>query len=243
MLKRTILFILILLFMVLAIPELAQLAEAREDFAAEVDTILDRYIRAIGGREAIEKINTRICIGRIITDLKSRQEPIYEDHHFEAYAKIPDLYYTVEYSDAGRFYSGYDGTTGWSKDRCGIKRDDYYAKSKLAFLLNPQNALKIKEYFPNLVLKGKKQVGGKTAFHLISTDRDETYYGLYFDVDTGLLIRIGCYLDLGDYREVDGVLFPYRISTSRKGGSTTYIFKEVIHNQPIEDYMFKIKEE
>ncbi|MCP4580198.1 MAG: hypothetical protein GY839_01175 [candidate division Zixibacteria bacterium] len=242
MLKRSLLFLAILLIMILVIPQIAQPTETPDDSKADVDIILERYIKAIGGRAAIEKFTTLICRAKVITDLRSRQLPVYEEHTIKTYSMIPDSYYLLSQSYTGRERWGYYGDSGWHEDKCGTRIDNQTGWSKLAWLVNPQNALKIKEYFPNLVLGGQKQVDDKTAYYLISTDRDEAHYGLYFDVNTGLLIRIGYYWDLADYKEIDGVLFPHRISTSRKGGSTTYTFEEVTHNEPIDDSKFVMPE-
>jgi hypothetical protein len=66
----------------------------------------------------------------------------------------------------------------------------------------------------------------------------EVHYTLYFDAETGLLIRIGYYWHLLDYRDVDGIKIPFRIVMNRKGGSSTYVFDEVKHNIPIDDILF-----
>jgi len=71
-------------------------------------------------------------------------------------------------------------------------------------------------------------VDGAYAHRLIS-DRNPDHYALYLDVETGLLVRIGHYLTIGDYRDVDGVLVPHRIVNSRKGGSNTWVFERVRH--------------
>ena len=58
----------------------------------------------------------------------------------------------------------------------------------------------------------------------------------------GRTLRIGYYWDLDEYREVNGVLFPHKIATSRKGGSSTYLFDEVVQNQPLPDSLFAMPE-
>jgi hypothetical protein len=242
MVKKTIMFFVLAVFVVLAIPEIAYQAETPEDDKAKVDFINERYIEAMGGKEAIEKLQTRFVRGKTITDLKSREHFIYEEHYYEAYTKAPDLYYAHEYSDAGGLECGYDGKTGWSKDRCGLKKDDYHAHSKIGWILNPQNALKIKDYFPELTYEGNTTSNGFQVHKLKPANRDEAYYSLYFDIDSGLLVAIGYHNHFTDYREVEGVLFPHRIIMGRKGGSTTYYFDEVICNEPIDDYMFEIRQ-
>jgi hypothetical protein len=204
-----------------------------------VEQILERYIEAVGGRAALEKLETRICIGKVITDLSSREQPIYESHYFKAVSKIPASCYAEEWSDAGMFIEGYDGKTGWAKDRCGVRVDERIGKWRLNWLLNPQNALRIEEYYPDLEVKGITRVRDMDVYSLESP---ALHRPLFFDTANGLLVGFGYNWEIHDYREVDGVLFPHRAMLSRKGGSTTYEFAEVRHNEPVDDSLFVMPE-
>lgn len=211
---------------------------AAEDIPT-VEQVLERYIDAVGGRAALEKLETRICIGKAITDLSSREQPIYESHYFKAVSKIPGSCYTEEWTDGGNFVEGYDGKTGWAKDRCGVRVDDRIGKWRLNWLLNPQNALRIEEYYPDLEVKGITRVRDMVVYSLESP---ALHRPLYFDTATGLLVGFGYNYEIHDYREVDGVLFPHRVIESRKGGSTMYEFDEVRHNEPVDDSIFVLPE-
>ncbi|UCC45564.1 MAG: hypothetical protein JSU65_06505 [Candidatus Zixiibacteriota bacterium] len=197
--------------------------------------ILERYVEAVGGREALEKLTTRVCTGKEITDLKSRQQPIYESHYFKAHSSIPMSYYTEEWTDAGNYCRGYDGKVGWIRDKCGVKLDESAGKRRLDWLLNPQNALRIEEYFPDLTLEGTQDVQGHAVYVLKSP---QLHRPLFFDTTTGLLIGFGHNWEIHDYNEVDGVLFPHRVHLSRKGGSTVYEFERVEHNVEIDNSLF-----
>jgi len=205
-----------------------------------VDQILDRYIEEIGGRDAIEKLECRICIGKETTDLTSRDKPIYEALPFESYSRIPDHLYMETWSDTEIYRRGYDGKDSWVRDKCGVKRIDYIGKDRMAWLLNPHNALVIEDYFPDLEVVGTEWVRGKEVYFLESP---ELHRPLYFDIESGLLIGFGHNWEIHDYRETDGVLFPHRIHISRKGGSTVFEFDKIIHNQPIPDSLFAIPSE
>jgi len=218
-------------------PATAQQAEAKSDTLPTVDQVLERYIEAIGGPEAIKKLTTRICKGYQVTDLPLRKPP-FEVIPLKTYAKIPNRSLVVEHTPGEVKRAAFDGNVGWKQDADGIKRTEDPIRSKFAWLLNPQNALRIKEYFPGLSLSGTEQIGESTVYVLEPAGLDKAHFALHFDVETGLLIRIGYYWVLKDYREVDGVKFPFCISMSRKGGKSTYIFDEVNHNTPIDDTLF-----
>lgn len=200
-----------------------------------VAEVLERYIEAIGGRGAITALHSRHCEGREITDLSSRQYPIFESHHLEAYAQVPSSYYTRERTDGGDFIRAGNGDRAWKKDRCGTVEDSTGGHRRLDWLLNPHNALVIQEYFPDLTVDSTLQIRGFTVYSLTSPALHRPFY---FDTDTGLLIGIGPNWEIHDYREVDGVLFPHRIVMSRKGGSTTYEFDQVEHNIDIDRDLF-----
>ncbi len=238
-LKGTVPLLLLLFFLGLAsfayMPYEVQSAEE----LPTVEEILQRYIDAVGGREALEKLTTRVCIGKETTDLNSRDHPIYESQHFEAYAMLPSSYYTETWTDAGNYVRAFDGQTGWTKDKCGVKADDKAGTRRLDWLLNPQNALVLELYFPDLAVKEPQQVRGKTVDVLESP---AVHRPLFFDRETGLLIGFGHNWEIHDYREVDGVLVPHRILLSRKGGSTVYEFSEVTHNEDIDKSLFVMPE-
>jgi hypothetical protein len=187
------------------------------------DEVLSNYVAAI------ERLTTRVCVGRTVTDL-SWKDPSVEVESFVAWATVPDgVRIVTEEPDGAVIVQVGDADSAWRYDRGGVKPDPELARSKLAWLLNPQNALRVQEYFPALETKGREVLNGHEVWVLEPADMDATYWRLAFDVETGLLVQIGYYWTLEDYGEVDGVLFPFRVSESRKGGSTTHIFDHVWH--------------
>lgn len=228
--KTTLLFVILGLVAVLG-----SYSYAAAENLPTVEEVLARYIEVMGGREAIEKLTTRKCVATEITDLTSREMPIYESYQTEATADSAGRLYMVTWTDSEIYRQGYDGKTGWVKDKCGVKQKDYIGKDRLAWLLNPHNALVVEDYFPGLEMKGTALVRGMTVYVLESA---ESHRPLFFDSATGLLIGFGYNWEIHDYRMIDGVLFPHKILISRKGGSTAYEFTEIRHNDAIADSIF-----
>jgi photosynthetic reaction center cytochrome c subunit len=72
---------------------------------------------------------------------------------------------------------------------------------------------------------------------------------LYFDEQSGLLIRMIRYaetplgrnptqIDYADYRDVEGVQVPFRVTTSQPGNISIIQFDEVRQNAPIDAVRF-----
>ncbi len=225
----------ILIVILIAAPLIIADNEKATQSPTTAGDVLERYIDAIGGRAALEKLTTRAVTGKETTDLKSREWPSYEVNWFKGYARTPNSCYLCTGAYGLTHADGFDGKVGWSKDECGVKVNDQIGKDRLAWLLNPQNALRIEDYWPNLTYDGTQQVRGMTVYVLNSP---EIHRPMFFDSATGLLVGFGHNFEIHDYREVDGVMFPHRIVLSRKGGSTTYEFDEVRHNAEISDTLF-----
>ena len=234
-LRSSILMLLILLAVPIVVGQ-------TEEVLPTVDQVLKRYVEAIGGSEAIEKLTSRDCRGQLTHDLSSRKPPVHEEVQFSMISKVPNCCLLM-FNRAGQIKrAGFDGTVGWRQRDGKISVDESVGRDKLAWLINPQNAQHIEEYFPELFVGGTEVLGNKTVVVLEPVNLDKTYFALYFDTETGLLVRIGYYWNLKDYRPVDGVLFPHRIVTSRKGGTSTYDFHRVKHNAPFDDAMFAAPE-
>ena len=196
--------------------------------------VIEQYIEAIGGRSAIENLNTRTLTGYLVDNLSWR-DPQVDTQRLTCQAGCEDRYKVELASRLGIELEGFDGKTGWRLDHEGALHSDPDAeRSKLAWLVNPRHALRVSAYFPNLKLDTTREVEGR-ACYVVGCDRPAEYFALYFDVETHLLRAIGWHWLLEDYGVVDGVLLPHRIVCNRKGGSSTYVFESIEHNRPLDD--------
>ena len=96
---------------------------------------------------------------------------------------------------------------------------------------------------------GKEKVGDRDAFVVGATSRDDSREKLYFDAETGLLLRryltfktalgsIPEVIDFADYKDVDGIKLPFTISWSRMPFTSTTRFVEIKLNVPVDDAKF-----
>jgi len=199
-----------------------------------LEQILKRYVDALGGEMAIGELTTRVCEGHYIDDrpYAGPKKVI----PFETFSKVLDKSLFIYRDQENEEKEGIDGNIRWRQDNNGLVRRENQERSHMDYFLDPQNALRIEQYFPDMELMGKVQLRGHEVY-VVENSRKSPHYTLYFDVKTGLLIQIG-YYELHEYKEVDGIQFPFRLEYSRKGGSNTYVFNAVRHNIPIEDRFF-----
>jgi hypothetical protein len=201
-----------------------------------VDQVLDRYYEAIGGREALERITSRVATGRVVDD-RPDAGPV-GVNRFEAYGRPGGQWSYVEHTPEGDFAEGFDGSVYWKLEDGTVSTTDGPDRSKMAFVLDPQGPLHIRDYFRDMNSVSVTDYEGR-AVYAIGSDRAMEYYALYFDMRSGLLTNIGYHWYLEDYRVVDGVLMPHRVIAGRKGGSVTHVFDEIVTNTPVSGGRFE----
>lgn len=214
------------------------IADAEEfDELPSIESLLKRYVEAVGGREAILALRTRVASMHIVTDLK-RDPPIYEVDTLSVYGTSSGEFLVVTRTPGGVMLEGCDGDEEWKIDLPGTFFNFHAKDSRDRWMTDPQFPLKMLHYFPHMEVVGLDLWGGDMVF-VVETDGEELHR-LGFDVDTGLLSRLGYNRELRDYREVDGVTMPHRVVYSRKGGSSTFVLDSVVHNTVIDRTLFSL---
>lgn len=198
--------------------------------------VLDRYLAAVGGREAVETLGTRIVRARIVTDLPTWEPPVHVVDSLTVYSKAPGRYLRVRSGADGTELDACDGTVSWTRGPDGTVTESRSIDLRDAWLWDPQFAAGLREHFPRMVLLGTAVLDGRAA-HVVDID-GEHLHRLYFDAESGLLTRLGYNTTLRDYRAVDGVMLPFEVEYSRKGGASTFFLDSVLHGEPLDDALF-----
>jgi hypothetical protein len=210
-----------------------------------VDQVLDKYVQAIGGEAAFKKLNTRVMKGAQIT-ADGTSIPI------ETYQAAPNkLVSILTTPKQGLMMSGYNGTVGWSKNARGQRE---MSGAQLALMKRASDFygdIKPREAFPNLTVTGREKIAERDAIVLTSKVSDTRIERLYFDAQTGLLLRILAITqtllapipeqtDFDDYREVDGIKLPFTIRQSYVDPwvGWTRKYTEIKHNVAVDDAKF-----
>lgn len=222
------------IFLILLFSLTSSLAATAGEGLPSLEQILDRYVEAMGGREAIAALETRFIVGREIDDRPYKGPPV--ESRLKAWADTAGNWAMEFQRGEESWLNGvFEGNNWVKKPGQDIESADHL-NTKLAFLFNPQGPLMVKKYFPNLRMTGTWEYDG-AIYYKVENDLKSEYYTLYFEVETGLLSRIGYHWKLEGFREVDGVLIPSMVFQGRKGGSTNLIFDEVTHGGEVAPFL------
>jgi FimV-like protein len=210
-----------------------------------VDEVLARYVEAMGGAKAINAVTSRVTKGTLDVARISRGGT------FETYAQAPNkVLNVIEAHPFGTVKLGFNGRGGWARTAAGmrvlkslelatVQRDaDFYAPVRL------------KNNFAKVTLAGMSKIGYRDLYVIDLQPTAGAVERLYLDAQTYLPARINTsrtsgttsepveiYLD--DWREVDGIKFPFSISQRFSKLTLAFTVKEIRHNVPLDAKIFE----
>jgi hypothetical protein len=225
----------------------AQATPAPTPALPSADDIFNKYIAAIGGQGAIDKLTTRTAKGAIA-------QANGNSFQFELYQSGPDKFYLVVTTPQGTLERGFNGQVGWEKTARGVREisggelANYRAANSLFSFIN------LKGQYARAPRVRKDKLNDRDVYVLDGQTTDGRRMRLYFDATTGLLLRrvtilttmiglIPDQVDFEDYRDADGVKFAFigRSATTEAGNPiSTRTFTEVKINVPVDDSKFKM---
>jgi photosynthetic reaction center cytochrome c subunit len=206
------------------------------------DQIIEKYIAAAGGADAIRKITSRAMKGTILAG--GNQTPI------DVLTKAPNMRVTISHGANGDSFTAFDGKAGWMGNAGRPAREMSPGESGASSLdAEFSLALRLKEIYPQLRRGRPETVNGVECDVLNGAAPGKPPVRLYFDRNTGLLARMVRFadtpvgrnptqIDYADYKAVDGVTIPMRWTLSRPNGRFTIQIADVKSNAPIDDARF-----
>lgn len=208
--------------------------------------VIEKHIAAIGGRAAIAKITSCVMRGKLAT--ASGLTGTYETEQVP-----PDEGYESVTTSLGGRERAVNETTGWEKTSYGITDLSRQQLSDTRLSLPLLLDVGLKREYSEAEVSRKEKIDNRETYVVDATRKDGKRERLYFDSETGLLLRRISYvptvigiipeqIDLHDYREVEGVKFPFtvRVSTADSNNpSTIRTFDEINVNVPVANSKFK----
>ncbi|MGA8405571.1 MAG: hypothetical protein WB680_00190 [Candidatus Acidiferrales bacterium] len=223
-------------------PAAAQAATAATPTA---DQVLDHYVKAIGGRAAWTKLNSRVSKGTIEIPSMNNLSGSVEIHE-----KAPNSMLAVITLGGAVFEQGFDGTTAWSDDPQnglrvlgGAELED--ARREADFY----HPLDLKKLYTKMTVTGTEKVNDRDAYVVEASTGEGDPDKMYFDTESWLLVRAinhrntpdgvkAFQAEVGDYKDVDGVKLPFTVHQSSAESAFTIHFTEIQHNLQLADGQF-----
>jgi photosynthetic reaction center cytochrome c subunit len=217
-------------------------SEAKEATGPSADQLLDKYLQAVGGGAATEKITSRVMKGAIT--FGDSNIPI------DIFSKDPDKRISFAHTPDGDSVTAFDGHEGWlgfpgrpPREMHGSELDAAAMDADLHF------AAHLKGMFSEAQVRGMEKIGDHDAYLVVGQREGKPPLRLYFDQQSGLLLRLVRYgetplgrmptqIDYADYREAGGVKIPFRWTLARPSGRFTIQVSEVKQNAPVDDATF-----
>ena len=209
----------------------------------EPETLLDKYLTAVGGADNLKKISSRVMKGSVTVG--DQHMPI------EVFEKAPDKRISVMKVRDGESVTAYNGTAGWLSvpGRVHMMNAQEIAGAKLDADLTLPADLKAM-YSKWKTMPGEK-IGGQDTWLLIGRNEGAPPLRLYFDQKSNLLVRMTRYtdsplgynpmqIDYADYKPLDGVKTPFRWTVARPGNRFTVQVEEMKQNVPVDDAKFVV---
>lgn len=224
---------------------------ARDPDAPPATQILAKYIAALGGQAKLDTLKSYEITGK-----QEGYVQVKGGGQFEIFAKAPDQRTTrVTFKDApdrGNQTRAYNGKVGWvttprallgEYQVTGTELDGLHLDAELAF---PGQIAKV---LTNLRVGYPDTVNGKEVKIVQGNGPRNILVTLYFDKESGLLVReirfgrspigrVPVQFDYGDYRDVNGIKFPFQYKLSWLDGRDTYDITDVKVNIPISEKVF-----
>jgi photosynthetic reaction center cytochrome c subunit len=209
------------------------------------DQLLDKYLSAVGGAAALQKIATRVEKGSL-TMFGDRHVPV------EVFAKAPDKRYSVMHLPGGDSVTAYNGKVGWQsinsqppRVRMSTAAENAAASIDADFYFPAH----LKSLYEKFQVQPGEKISGRDTYLVIGEREGQPPIKLYLDTESGLLLRLVRYaesplgrlptqIDYADYRDANGVKIPFRWTLARPGNRFTIQVDDVQQNVPVDDAKF-----
>jgi hypothetical protein len=185
--------------------------------------VVAKYVKAIGGREAIEKIKSRTTTGTV------EMSPMGLKGTFETVAAAP---------------------VAWSVNPIQGSRDKSGTELLQTKITNDfYRDIRLEKIYPKMTVTGIEKVGDKDAHVVRAEPVGLNADMLYFDVDSGLLVRVDSELvsPVGtqkartfydEYKPFDGVMIPTKTRTVLPQVEVTMTVTDAKSNTPVDQARF-----
>jgi photosynthetic reaction center cytochrome c subunit len=212
------------------------------------DQVLDKYLNALGGAQRLATLTSLAAKGNYMGYEDTQKRPL------EIYAQATGQISTIIHTLSGDRTTMYDGRVGWvaAPDTdspvpvLALTGDDLDGAKLDAQLFFPA---RIKQALTDWLVGVPVTIGDRDAQVVQGMSARKSPVKLYFDSETGLLLRVVRYtdspvgrnptqIDYSDYRDVGGIKMPFHITTTWTDGRSNIELTDVQRNVPVDATKF-----
>ena len=225
-----------------AAAEDSEAGESKKTTGPSADQLLDKYVQALGGAAAVDKITSRVARGTI--EVGDKSFPI------DLYSKDPEKRISFTHMPEGDSVTAFNGQEGWLGTVGRPMREMHGGDVDGAAIdADLHLATHLRRIFTKLSTRGTEKIGDHDVYEVVGQREDKPPLRLYFDQQSGLLVRLVRFgetplgrlptqIDYADYRVVDGLKVPFRWTLARPNGRFTIQVTELKQNVPVDDAKF-----
>ena len=215
--RRDLIFVAAAMILLLTAITAAVVAQTPQTPLPKAELILDKYVEAIGGLAALEKINNRVSKGTLSIAAAGIQLSV------AVYQARPDKAYSIIESPAtGKIETGTDGTVVWQMS--ATSGPQLMAGKEKAFQLHMNVFDRLvywRKVFKQVETTGIEDVAGRPCYKIVVSPPDLPPQTLYVDKETSLLVKFSTTAEsqagiipvestFSDYESVDGILLAHK---------------------------------
>jgi photosynthetic reaction center cytochrome c subunit len=205
------------------------------------DELLDKYLAAVGGADALKKVKTRVQKGTI--------EAMGMKSAIEVYSEAPDKRISISHLNGGSSVTAFNGEAGWMTIPGGVHHMTAPEREGARIDAEFHFPARVREIYKEFQVRPGEEIDGRGTYLIAASAPGCPPLQLYLDQGTGLLLRLIRYtetplgrnpvqIDYADYRAADGVKIPYRWTLVRTNGSFTIRIDKAQQNVPVDESLF-----
>lgn len=221
-------------------PVATTVSEAPENLPTDLpssDWLQKRYVEALGGAGALEKINSRVGTGHRTVSGKAIAVNLF--------VQSPGKWALIQQGQDGETGAVFNAGAGWFTFPGSSSREMHQPDIEAAQMDSDlQFPLHIQQLFPELRVEYPENIEKRDMYVLVGVRDNQPRAKFYFDEQSGFLERIVLYgesplglnplqVDYADYRDVGGVQVPFRVTLSRPESSSMIQFEKIQQNVAI----------
>ena len=206
------------------------------------DQLLDKYIAAIGGAEALQKVTSRVQKGTL-TAFGGQHFPV------DVYSKAPEKRLSVMHLANGDSVTAFDGKQGWLSVPGRVHMMSAAENAAAHMDADLYFPLHVKKLYEKFRADAGEKIDGRDTYLVVGRSQTQPPLRMYFDKDSGLLLRLIRYaetplgrnptqIDYTDYRDTNGLKVPFRWTISRPGNQFSIQVEQLQQNVPVDDAKF-----